>query len=112
MAAAAAGTASPIATVESEHELKARIVLQRIYFKNGWDHAGGNMKKLLCSTIACAAIFASAPAIAADVPIAPRPRLHSATRVAALAEADGAATTKRFAEQRWALDDISAAVAI
>src|SRR6516225_796042 len=29
-----------------------------------------------------------------------------ATRVAALAEADGAAPTKRFAEQRWALDDI------
>ena len=29
-----------------------------------------------------------------------------ATRVAALAEADGAATTKRFAEQRWALDNI------
>jgi hypothetical protein len=29
MAAAAAGTASPIATVESEHELKARAVLQR-----------------------------------------------------------------------------------
>jgi outer membrane immunogenic protein len=28
------------------------------------------MKKFLCSTIACAAIFASAPAIAADVPIA------------------------------------------
>jgi hypothetical protein len=29
-----------------------------------------------------------------------------ATRIAALAEADGAATTKRFAEQRWALDNI------
>src|SRR5262249_53002331 len=29
-----------------------------------------------------------------------------AARVAALAEADGAATTKRFADQRWALDNI------
>src|SRR5262249_41674462 len=29
MGAAAAGTASPVATVESEHELKARVVLTR-----------------------------------------------------------------------------------
>jgi hypothetical protein len=29
-----------------------------------------------------------------------------ATRSAALAEAEGAATTRRFAEQRWALDNI------
>jgi outer membrane immunogenic protein len=47
--------------------------VQRIFFKKGWDHAEGHMKKLLWSTIACAAIFASAPVIAADVPVAPQP---------------------------------------
>jgi len=59
------------------HSCDRHFRVQRVCFR-GRDYAGGNMKKLLCSTTVCAAFFASAPAIAADVPVAPRPRLPSA----------------------------------